>query len=102
MAEVGFLSQSTNQGGSLSEQQLKLNKLQQARGQSHLRLPPPKHSQSQSQSRYGDQQRDDQERQDVEHERKTRTVELNSRADPHPKKVIPYKEHTARKEAEGF
>ena len=37
----------------------------------------------------------------MEHERKTRTVELNSRADPHPKKVIPYKEYTACKEAEG-
>ena len=41
------------------------------------------------------------ERQDVEHERKTRTAELNSRADPHPKKVIPYKEYAACKEAGG-
>ena len=36
----------------------------------------------------------------MEHERKTRTAELNSRADPHPKKVIPYKEYQACKEAE--
>ena len=37
----------------------------------------------------------------MEHERKTRTAESNSRADPHPKKVIPYKEYVAHKEAEG-
>ena len=37
----------------------------------------------------------------MEHERKTRTVESNSRADPHPKKVIPYKEYAACKEVEG-
>ena len=36
----------------------------------------------------------------MEHERKTRTTELNSRADPHLKKVIPYKEYAACKEAE--
>ena len=36
----------------------------------------------------------------MEHERKTRTTESNSRADPHPKKVIRYKEYAARKEAE--
>ena len=36
----------------------------------------------------------------MEHERKTRTAESSSRADPHPKKVIPYKEYAARKEAE--
>ena len=65
-----------------------------------MRLPPPKPSGSQSQSRYGDHQRDDQERRDVECERKTRTAELNCKADPHPKKVIPYKEYAACKEAE--
>ena len=37
----------------------------------------------------------------MECERKTRTAESNSRADPHPKKVIPYKEYAACKEAEG-
>ena len=37
----------------------------------------------------------------MEHERKTRTAESNSRADPHPKKVTPYKEYAACKEAEG-
>ena len=37
----------------------------------------------------------------MEPERKTRTAELNSRADPHTKKVIPYKEYAAHKEAEG-
>ena len=37
----------------------------------------------------------------MECERKTRTAELNSRADPHPKKVIPYKVYSAHKEAEG-
>ena len=37
----------------------------------------------------------------MEHERKTRTAELNNRADPHPKKVIPCKEYAAHKEAEG-
>ena len=37
----------------------------------------------------------------MEHERKPRTAESNSRADPHPKKVIPYKEYAACKEAEG-
>ena len=37
----------------------------------------------------------------MEWERKTRTAESNSRADPHPKKVIPYKEYAACKEAEG-
>ena len=36
----------------------------------------------------------------MECERKTRTAELNCRADPHPKKVIPYKEYAAQKEAE--
>ena len=36
----------------------------------------------------------------MEHERKTRAAELNCRADPHPKKVIPYKENAACKEAE--
>ena len=36
----------------------------------------------------------------MEHERKTRTAESNSRADPHPKKVIPYKEYAAHKQAE--
>ena len=35
----------------------------------------------------------------MECERKTRTAESNSRADPHPKKVIPYKEYAAHKEA---
>ena len=37
----------------------------------------------------------------MEQKRKTRTAESNSRADPHPKKVIPYKEYAAHKEAEG-
>ena len=37
----------------------------------------------------------------MECERKTRTTNLNSRADPHPKKVIPYKKYAAHKEAEG-
>ena len=37
----------------------------------------------------------------MEHERKTRTAELNSRANPHQKKVNPYKEYAACKEAEG-
>ena len=36
----------------------------------------------------------------MEHERKTETAESNCRADPHPKKVIPYKEYSAHKEAE--
>ena len=36
----------------------------------------------------------------MEHERRTRTTESNSRADPHTKKVIPYKEYTACREAE--
>ena len=36
----------------------------------------------------------------MEHERKTRTSELNSTADPHTRKVIPYKEYTACREAE--
>ena len=36
----------------------------------------------------------------MERERKTRTAESTSRADPHPKKVIPYKEYAAHKEAE--
>ena len=36
----------------------------------------------------------------MEHERKTRTAESNSRADHHPKKVIPYKKYAAHKEAE--
>ena len=51
-------------------------------------------------NRHGDQQRDDQERQNVEWERETRTAESNSQVDPHPKKVIPYKEYAARKEVE--
>ena len=34
------------------------------------------------------------------HERRDQTTELNSRADPHTKKVIPYKEYTAHREAE--
>ena len=42
MAEVGFPSQSRDPGGLLREQQLKLNKLWPVRGQSDLRLPPPK------------------------------------------------------------
>ena len=37
----------------------------------------------------------------MEHERKTRTAESNSRANPQPKKVILYKEYAAHKEAEG-
>ena len=36
----------------------------------------------------------------MEHERKTRIAESNCRADPHPKKVIPYKKYAAQKEAE--
>ena len=36
----------------------------------------------------------------MKHEKKTRTAELNSRAGPHPKKVIPYREYAAHKEAE--
>ena len=36
----------------------------------------------------------------MEHERKTRTAESNYRADPHPKKVIPYKEYAVHKKAE--
>ena len=100
MAVVGFSSRSRDQGSSLRGQQLKLNKLRPAGGQSDLRLAPPKHSRSQSQSKYGGHRRDDQERQDVEHERKTRTAELNSRADPHTKKMIPYKEYAAHREAE--
>ena len=36
----------------------------------------------------------------MKHERKIRTAESNSRADPHPKKVIPYKEYAAPKKAE--
>ena len=62
MAEVGFPSQSRDQGSSLREWELKLNKLWPAWGQSDMRLPPPKRSRSQSQSRYGDRQRDHQER----------------------------------------
>ena len=42
MAEVGFPSQSRNQDSSPGEWQHELNKLQTARGQSDLRLPPPK------------------------------------------------------------
>ena len=34
------------------------------------------------------------------HERRDQTAESNSRADPHTKKVIPYKEYTAHREAE--
>ena len=37
----------------------------------------------------------------MECERKTRTAESNSRTDPDPKKVIPYKEFAAHKETEG-
>ena len=72
------------------------------RGQSYFRLPPPKCSQSQSQNRHGDRERDDEERWDVEHEweRKTRADESNNRADHHPRKVIPYKEYVAHKAAE--
>ena len=36
----------------------------------------------------------------MEHERKTRTAESNCRAEPHSKKLIPYKEYAAHKEAE--
>ena len=36
----------------------------------------------------------------MEYERKTRAAESNCRDDPHPKKVIPYKEYAAHKEAE--
>ena len=36
----------------------------------------------------------------MENERKTRIAETNSRADPHTKKVIPYKEYAAHREAE--
>ena len=36
----------------------------------------------------------------MEHERKTKTAESNSRADPHAKKVIPYKEYAVCREAE--
>ena len=100
MAEVGSSSQSRDRGHSPRGQQLELNKLWPAGGQSDLRLPPPKCSQSQSQSRYGDHRRDDQERRDVECEKGTRTAESNSRADPHTRKVIPYKEYTAHREAE--
>ena len=38
---------------------------------------------------------------EFEWERKATTAESNNRADPHPKKVIPYKEYAARKAAEG-
>ena len=34
------------------------------------------------------------------HEKRDQTTESNSRADPHTKKVIPYKEYTAHREAE--
>ena len=48
--------------------------------------------------------RDDQERRDVqlEWDRKTRTTESHNKADHHPRKVIPYKEYTAHKAAEGM
>ena len=36
----------------------------------------------------------------MEHERRTRPAELNNKADPHTKKVIPYKEYTTHREAE--
>ena len=61
MAEVGFPSRSRDGGCPLRGQQLKLNRLQPAREQLDLRLSLPKHSQSQSQSRYGDHRRGDQE-----------------------------------------
>ena len=53
MAEVGFPSQ--RDGGCPPRgKQHKLNKLWSAKEQLDLRLPPQRHSQSQSQSRYGD------------------------------------------------
>ena len=44
MAAVGFPSQSRDEGCPPRGQQLELNKLQPAREQLDLRLPPPKHS----------------------------------------------------------
>ena len=54
MAEIGFPAQSRDQRDSPKKHQQGLDKLRLARGQSDFRLPPPKHSQSQSQSRHGD------------------------------------------------
>ena len=64
-----------------------------------MRLPPPKHSQSHSRSRKGDCQRGDEERRDVGH-KGDQTAESNSTVDTHAKKVIPYKEYVACREAE--
>ena len=54
MAEICFPAQSKDQRDSAKEWQQGLDKLRLARGQLDFRLPPPRHSQSQSQSRHGD------------------------------------------------
>ena len=46
MAEIGFPAQSGDQRDFPKEQQHRVDKFRLARGQSDLRLPPPKHSQS--------------------------------------------------------
>ena len=54
IAEIGFPPQNRDQRDSPREQQHRLDQLRSTKGQSDLRLPLPKHSQSQSQNQHGD------------------------------------------------
>ena len=55
MTEIGFPARSRDQRDSPKEQPHRNDKLRLARGQSDFRSPPPKHSQSQSRNKHGDQ-----------------------------------------------
>ena len=67
-----------------------------------LRLPQPKHSQSQSRNQREDGQDDGAQRQAAkrEHERRAKAAESNCRVEDCPRRVIPYKEYAAHKAAE--
>ena len=68
--------------------------------QSDLKLPHQKHSQSHFQSRKDDYQKENEEKTDVQPNKRDQTDESKSAVDVHTKSVISYKEYTAWKEVE--
>ena len=96
MAEIGFPSWGQDWSStrdSTINWQHQLDQLQSARGQSELRLPQPKCSQSKSRNQREDGLDDDAWRWAAKHEceRRAKAVESNHRVDDCPRRVIPTK-----------
>ena len=97
---VGLAPRSRDEKHPSEQHQLELNKLQSVSGQSDLKLPSPKHTQSHSQSRKDHCQKGNEEKRDARPDKREQTDESNRADNVCPKSVISYKEYKAQKEVE--